>query len=770
MLGLLGLFVLIAFLYWRRLRHELRELRSRVERLEQAAHPTQAAIFEQTPSPAPTPESIAAMPSAAAAAWASMPPLPKAAQTPRRLDMSRLEELIGGVWLQNLGGVLLLIGVFFLILWGWTTGRFGPGVLVASGVLIGGVLVWRGDRLRASVPGLGHAFIGVGFGVAYVTLYLGHFTLRVLPAPAAMAALLATSALAAGAGLRYRVQSIAALGVIGAYLPQLLAGILPLRGFSLAPAALLGWIGAVSALVFVAAARPGWSGINLTALVLAAVVWAGAFPRGDWGWGITLGLATLFSAFGLAPLPGLVRTGDRVRSADLAVIAVAPLALIGAAWPMLVHSNPRHAALFFFGLAVLYGLAAAWVDARRSERDLWRPLTGAASLFLAAALQRALGHEMTPMAWTLEGALLMWLGVTPRGGWLRVCGGVMLTLGAMWAFVQTVEALPRAAPPLSPLSVYTLVIMVTVLAVGFVLGRNRGALTHAERSLPEIAVLSGHWLLALWLAREAWSVAYAFEGAGGVWRRLPSLQGPGGNVRSTALANAILALAWALQAGWLAWAGTRARRFALRLAATILLAMLAIASLVALMALDDPWGRDWLPVLHAAGVLHFAAVAVIVAIGGYLAVKRESLSDFDRRAPEFWGAAAAIVLMAWTAREADHVARVLLGLPGPGARHSIEVAQDALQRRVALASVFTSVGWLLQALVTMTAGWWRASAFLRWMGLALVGLTAAKFVLHDLASADPFWRFLTAIAAGAAMLAISWGYQRRSRARATPGT
>ena len=54
------------------------------------------------------------------------------------------------------------------------------------------------------------------------------------------------------------------------------------------------------------------------------------------------------------------------------------------------------------------------------------------------------------------------------------------------------------------------------------------------------------------------------------------------------------------------------------------------------------------------------------------------------------------------------------------------------------------------------------SAFLRWMGLALVGLTAFKFVFSDLAGADPFWRVsLTAIVAGAAMLA-SRGYQREA--------
>ena len=45
-------------------------------------------------------------------------------------DAARLEQLVGGVWLQNVGAVLLLLGVFLMILWGYGTGRVGPGVLV----------------------------------------------------------------------------------------------------------------------------------------------------------------------------------------------------------------------------------------------------------------------------------------------------------------------------------------------------------------------------------------------------------------------------------------------------------------------------------------------------------------------------------------------------------------------------------------------------------------------------------------------------------------
>ena len=86
-----------------------------------------------------------------------------------------------------------------------------------------------------------------------------------------------------------------------------------------------------------------------------------------------------------------------------------------------------------------------------------------------------------------------------------------------------------------------------------------------------------------------------------------------------------------------------------------------------------------------------------------------------------------------------------------------------MRRRVTAKQGFT-----VWAVVVFAFGWARRSAFLRWMALGLLGLTLLKFVLVDLAHADPFWRFLTALLAGAAMLALSFVYQRLGARRGAP--
>jgi uncharacterized membrane protein len=118
-------------------------------------------------------------------------------------------------------------------------------------------------------------------------------------------------------------------------------------------------------------------------------------------------------------------------------------------------------------------------------------------------------------------------------------------------------------------------------------------------------------------------------------------------------------------------------------------------------------------------------------------------------------------MLAWLGREGGHLARSLAipasAVPGAGAN-----------RTRTLSAVFTSAGWMIQAVALLTIGWTRRTGFMRWLGLGLFGLTVIKFLLLDLQQVDVFWRFLTAILVGVALLAVSYLYQRRSRAAVEP--
>jgi uncharacterized membrane protein len=229
------------------------------------------------------------------------------------------------------------------------------------------------------------------------------------------------------------------------------------------------------------------------------------------------------------------------------------------------------------------------------------------------------------------------------------------------------------------------------------------------------------------------------------------------------------AIAWLAQAAALMAGSLRRRWTFLRVCSHVLVACAAFMLLVGL-SLADGWGRNLPPIVHRDGLLFLAGAVGIATLAWWLARTRASLANDERNMPEVWGAVAALVMLRWLQSEADHVARTVLELPGLNSNLLRSVSRSELMRLHALAPTLASVGWLVQALVTLALGWWRRSAFLRWMGLVLVGITALKILLVDLAGADPFWRFLAAIAAGIAMLAVSYAYQRKRRAQSSVGT
>lgn len=800
LLGILGAFVLLPVWILRRLGN----LRRRVETLENQLYalrqlrmsaatdvaatpepeltPPPRALFAHQPTPwqyapeAPVPPQLAEpaeadesaepdeLPQAAEAAEA--PESPEPAESPAAVggfDASKLEQIVGGVWLQNLGAVVLLLGVFLMIVWGYTTGRVSPQVLVAAGVLLGIGLAWRGDRVARRTQRFGHALIGIGLGVVYLTLFLGYIQLHVLSAFAALGLLVLVSLASIVAGLRYKVQVIAAIGVVGAFLPLFMARLLGMSGFAVTPMFLLGYLAAIDLFVLALAARAGWSWLDLVAVALSASTWLVTFEGPAWGWGVQIGLAALFTLLGVAPLPRLVRVEGRVGSADLAVVALSPFALLAASAPFLswAHRGPV-AALLLAIAAVLLG-AALWVDSRRPERDLWMPLTAAATLYATAGLERAIGPVYTTLAWTAEGVVLIALGLRPRGGWLRAMGHVVLVLAVIALMVDLATHQAWTADTdvrlFSGDALRNLVCIALLFVVGALIARARERLTGAERRAGELWNLAGHGFLAFWLGDQAARWAADLTSPGGWVNAPPPPVGVHVGDRREALALAFSAAAWTAQAALLAWRGARAST-GTRLASVLLgLTVLLTISIRP----GSAWWTDQLPVANLPALLDLATVALMVVAALRHAAARPEKRGVAYRVAEGWAFAAGIVLMAWSVREMRHVA-IMMVRPAAGIEDPVEPALFA--REAALAASLASAAWLVQAVATLVIGWRRDSLFLRWCGLLLMGLTLLKFLAFDLQTVDVFWRFLTAIVVGAVMLAFSYAYQRRSRRKA----
>ncbi len=679
-----------------KIEREVAELRRRVASEASAPEPSRVAARPPAPAPPPLPRPILhdavapepapipvvpppKVPTPWPAPWGTFSPTEPApaahAVPPEHSPERSFEQLIGGIWLQNAGAVLLLLGVFFLILWGYTTGRFGAGVLVAAGVMLGLVLAWRGDSLSKRVPAFGHALIGVGLGAAYISLYLGHFALAVLNPTATIVLLALTSMAGLFVGRHYRVPSISALGVFGAFIPQVAAVLTASPGFLESPPLLFLYLAAVDVVVFALAARSGWSGLALQALVLTDFTWVFAVGSRPWGWPITLGLAGLFVGLGLAPVPRLVREDKPLGSFDAGVILFAPYAFVIAAWPFLAHAERYTVGLLLLVLAAIEAGAATFVHRKRGECDLSRILTTAAVVFLTAGIERLLGSTLTPLGWTVEGIALVAAGVYAASLWMRTLGYGASVLGALAGFLPLMaQGSHEAALPLDaglPGSLFTAVsIRSLVLVLGLFVGarileRERARLGPDEgRVLPGAWMLAAQFFLLCWLGAHASRLTGIYLPGSGI-PGLPSI----GNLeappdpRRAVLWFSIAALAWSLQAG-LSLAHGIVRRSPPRRMAAYGVAILAGVVFLGALGSSSAW-KPWEGVFfHLAGQFQVATL-LAWALGSTLLERgRARLDAWERGIPAAFPIAANLLFWMWIGVEAGHFSELLAPLVG----------------------------------------------------------------------------------------------------------
>lgn len=206
-----------------------------------------------------------------------------------------------------------------------------------------------------------------------------------------------------------------------------------------------------------------------------------------------------------------------------------------------------------------------------------------------------------------------------------------------------------------------------------------------------------------------------------------------------------ITMAWGIEGAILIWSGLRIQIFALRVAGFALFVVAAGR----LAVIPIPAGQF---LLNA----RFAAFAVVVA-SFFAACFFAKGSDVELGEAESFlfvaiGIAANVYAIAALSLEFwDLFGR----MPSLG-------IDRALAQQLALSTL-----WLVYAMGLMVAGVLRKSAPLRWQALAILGVVIVKVFLFDLSSLDRFYRIVSFLLLGVALLLISFYYQKRLQARAS---
>ena len=281
-----------------------------------------------------------------------------------------LEERLGTQWAVWVGGLAVVLGGIFLVRYSIEQGLLGPGVRVTLGALLAVALIVAGEWTRRSerlsgIAGLPTAHIpsiltAAGTTVAYADVYAAYALYGFL-GPGSAFIMLGLVALATLAAALLHGQTLAGLGLVGAYLTPLLVAsehpdywslyiylaVVTAAAFALARVRMWRWL-AIAAVVFSAGwTLPGVGIVSVDALgahlfhvvtgfaLAAALIVAGLFlgPDAEVGRIDGVSSAALGTYLVAATLLVLASRHDPLALATFAVLVAATVAIAWRAEP-----------------------------------------------------------------------------------------------------------------------------------------------------------------------------------------------------------------------------------------------------------------------------------------------------------------------------------------------------------------------------------------------------------------------------------------------------
>jgi len=200
-----------------------------------------------------------------------------------------------------------------------------------------------------------------------------------------------------------------------------------------------------------------------------------------------------------------------------------------------------------------------------------------------------------------------------------------------------------------------------------------------------------------------------------------------------------ITIAWAVEGAVLIWGGLRVRFAAMRWAGLVMFAIVA-GRLVLIPIPADTF------LLNARFATFAICVACMTLSCYFAATSDEELVPEESMAFVITAIAANILAIAAASLEVWDVFGRMPSL-GIDRGHAQELALSML--------------WLVWALGLLGAGLWKKSEAIRWQALVLLGVVIVKVFLFDLSFLEKFYRIVSFLLLGLALMLISFYYQRQ---------
>jgi len=384
-----------------------------------------------TPPTAPTGASQPPRP-AEAVIHAAPPsfPLSASALKPGKPEPINFEALIAGRWMHYIGILAILFAVTFFLKYAFENNWIGPRGRIGIGLVIGAALFPFSHRLLdRGYKYFSEGIAGLGAAVLYLSLWAGWHYYGIFSQTAAFVMMIAVTALNTIVAIGRNSERIAVLALVGGIVTPALVSIGENHEI-----ALFTYLAVLSAGMLALARVRDWKSlppIQFAATLVYFWGWYGDFYN-DNELGTTFFFATLFFVlFAALPAVRSRQVGQLTTLENLLVLANS-LAYLVALRTMLWPTYRWGLTVAVLLLAALHLAIERVLPEKKTEGP---PLTriifaGLALTFATLAVPIRLDRHWVTIAWSVEGAVLVWTGLRIRIGAVRVSGYLLLAVAA----------------------------------------------------------------------------------------------------------------------------------------------------------------------------------------------------------------------------------------------------------------------------------------------------------------------------------------------------
>ncbi len=351
-----------------------------------------------------------------------------------------LETRIAGRWMNRVGIIAVIAAVTFFLKYAFDNNWIGPSGRVGIGILLGAAMLpWSHWLLQRGYAYFSEGIAGLGAAVLYLSIWAGCQYYKLFSLDVGFVAMILITAVMAAVALGRNSQRVALLSLFGGFLTPVLVS----QGKD-AQVVLFTYLLILGAGLLVIEMRRDWRSLAPLSFLLTQFYF--------WGWHAefyrpiklerTLIFATLFFLL-YAALPVLRAIRDSALDTyDVLLVLASSFAYFGALYVMLWPQDRWPLTLLALALSAANVVIARLIPQPKSgEAPLARFLfAGLALTFATLAIPIRLDGKWITLAFSVEGAILVWTGFRSVTHYLRAAGYLLLAISAIRVLIFPLPA------------------------------------------------------------------------------------------------------------------------------------------------------------------------------------------------------------------------------------------------------------------------------------------------------------------------------------------